>query len=450
MIFETEEQLLEYTKGIIGKTFKEIDKKGILQQGNNNDKGRLGKVVETGFYGYELNNRPEADFSKLGIELKVSGFNRLKDESWSAKERISLSRINYNNIIHEEYEFSKVISKNRKLLIIWYEYIRDVPYEDFVIYDFQLYNMSRDEDIIRNDFYTIKQKVMDGLAHKLSEGDSVILGAATKGQKGETVEQPNSDVVAPTRAFSLKNSFFRGILKNHVEERLIVEKSVDFVAPEEFIWKQLKPYKGMSQLEILSHFKKYDPTKRIPYNISKMVSDRVVGKDKELPEKHEVFSKSNFLIKNIPIEENNRPIEKATFSTLKLSDFSSPWEESDWKIFFEEVTFIYIGYLGNRYGEKLGNGYRVLDRIFKVTFTLEEVEEFGKTYNMIKEAIETQDITKLPTASREPKNELKLVIAPKGKIKGGYERFFDDKKETCFMLNKDFLHKKFNEAKTLC
>ncbi|CAM4169416.1 Sau3AI family type II restriction endonuclease [Bacillus paramycoides] len=450
MIFETEEQLLEYTKGIIGKTFKEIDKKGILQQGKNNDKGRLGKVVETGFYGYELNNHPEADFSKLGIELKVSGFNRLKDESWSAKERISLSRINYNNIIHEEYEFSKVISKNRKLLIIWYEYIRDVPYEDFVIHDFQLYNMSRDEDIIRNDFYTIKQKVMDGLAHKLSEGDSVILGAATKGQKGETAEQPNSDVFAPTRAFSLKNSFFRGILKNHVEERLIVEKSVDFVAPEEFIWKQLKPYKGMSQLEILSHFKKYDPTKRIPYNISKMVSDRVVGKDKELPEKHEVFSKSNFLIKNIPIEGNNRPIEKATFSTLKLSDFSSPWEKSEWKIFFEEVTFIYIGYLGDRDGKKLGNGHRILDRIFKVTFTLEEVEEFGKTYNMIKEAIETKDITKLPTASRSPKNELKLVIAPKGKIKGVYERFFDDKKETCFMLNKDFLHKKFNEAKKMC
>lgn len=117
---------------------------------------------------------------------------------------------------------------------------------------------------------------------------------------------------------------------------------------------------------------------------------------------------------------------------------------------FEEVTFIYIGYLGDRDGKKLGNGHRILDRIFKVTFTLEEVEEFGKTYNMIKEAIETKDITKLPTASRSPKNELKLVIAPKGKIKGVYERFFDDKKETCFMLNKDFLHKKFNEAKKMC
>jgi len=27
-------------------------------QGNNNDKGRLGKVVETGFYGFDLNSRP--------------------------------------------------------------------------------------------------------------------------------------------------------------------------------------------------------------------------------------------------------------------------------------------------------------------------------------------------------------------------------------------------------
>lgn len=180
-----------------------------------------------------------------------------------------------------------------------------------------------------------------------------------------------------------------------------------------------------------------------------MVSDRVVGKDQELPKKHEVFSKSSFLIKNIPIDENNRPIEKATFSTLQISDFTSPWEKSDWKMFFEEVTFIYVAYLGEKNGEKLGNGYRLLDRIFKITFTLEEIEGFGKTYNMIKEAIETKDMTKLPTASLDSKDELKLVIAPKGRKKGVYERFLDDKKETCFMLNKDFMNKKFNEAVTL-
>lgn len=115
--FETEEQLIEFTKGIIGKSFKDIDKKKILQ-GNNKDKGRLGKVVETGFYGYDLNNRSEADFNKLGIELKVSGFKKLKTGSWSAKERITLMGINYMNIIHEEYNFSRLIFKNKKLLII--------------------------------------------------------------------------------------------------------------------------------------------------------------------------------------------------------------------------------------------------------------------------------------------------------------------------------------------
>ncbi|WP_227496187.1 MutH/Sau3AI family endonuclease [Bacillus cereus] len=118
MKFKTEEELVAFTEGIIGKSFKEIDTKGILQ-GNSNDKGILGKVVETGFYDYELNNSPEADFWELGIELKVSGFNKLRNGSWSAKERISLSMINYKNIIHEEYEFSKVVSKNKKLLIIW-------------------------------------------------------------------------------------------------------------------------------------------------------------------------------------------------------------------------------------------------------------------------------------------------------------------------------------------
>lgn len=277
----------------------------------------------------------------------------------------------------------------------------------------------------------------------MSEGDTVILGAATKGQKAK---QPNSDIDAPTRGFSLKNSFFRGVLRSHVERTGRGEKSSVFVTPEGYIWNQLKSYKGMSQLGILNLFQKHDPAKRVPNSISKMVSDRIVGTDKELPEKHEVFSKSNFLIKNIPIREDNSPIEKATFRTLQIADFETSWEESPWKTFFEEVTFIYVGYLGEKDGKKLGNGHRILDRIFKVTFTSEEVDEFEKTYNMIKVTIDTQDIRKLPTASHELGKELKLVVSTKGSGSGGYKRFLDDTRETCFMLNKDFVHQKLNEA----
>ena len=42
--------------------------------------------------------------------------------NWSAKERISLTQINFNDIINEQFELSRVISKNRKILFIWYEY----------------------------------------------------------------------------------------------------------------------------------------------------------------------------------------------------------------------------------------------------------------------------------------------------------------------------------------
>ena len=448
MPFQTEEQLIEYTKGIVDKTFKEIDTDNILSE-SSNDKGILGKVVETGFYGYETNTRAEADFAKLGIELKVSGFTTLQDGTWSAKERLSLSSINYKKIIHEEYEFSKLISKNRKLLIIWYEYIKGNPKTDFKIRDFQLYDMEKDEDIIKNDFYTIKQKVVDGLAHELSEGDTVILGAATKGQSGQTSEQPNSPIRAATRGFSLKNSFFRGVLRSHKEDvkgELKEKESSEFVTPEEFVWERLKYYKGLGQLDILNRLKE-EETNSVPNNISKMISDRVLGRDVELPDSHEVFNKSNFLIKNIPIRKDYYPIEKATFKTLHVSDFSSSWEESDWKNYFEEVTFIYIAYLGEKDGNNLRNGFRVLDRIFKVTFTPEEVDEFGKTYDMVKKAIDERDARLLPTASFAPDN--KLVMSTKGNTGGAYERFFEGRRETCFMLNKAFLHKKFKVAVTL-
>lgn len=121
MIFKTIDELLEKTKKLVGKTFGEIDKLGLITP-KTKDKGILGKVIETGFYGYQLNNNTKADFDNLGVELKVSGFTVLKNGDWSAKERISLTQINFNDIINEQFELSRVISKNRKILFIWYEY----------------------------------------------------------------------------------------------------------------------------------------------------------------------------------------------------------------------------------------------------------------------------------------------------------------------------------------
>lgn len=435
---------MEKTKDIVGKSFKELDRLNLLST-MKNDKGILGKVIETGFYGYSLNNKAEADFANLGIELKVSGFKSLKKGGWSAKERISLSQINYNTILDYPFELSSVVTKSSKLLFIWYEYIKGIDKGDFIIRDYQLYDISKVEPIIRNDYGLIQDKVQSGLAHMLSEGDSVILGAATKGASGQKQSQPYSDILAPTRAFSLKNSFLKGVLNEHRENYNV--QLVKEVTPEQWVWNQIKNHKGKTQLEILQAV---DPTYTVanmPKNLNDMLIKRIIG-NKEKLQQNELFSKSTYAIKNIPIDSSYYPIEKATFHTLNIQDFEDSWEESDWKIFFEESTFIYIGYNGkDANNKKLPNGFRKLHCLFKVTFTAEEVDAFGVTYNLIKEAIQEGDITKLPTATLYPK--IPLVISTKGAKAGAYELFFGGQNKACFMFNKDFIYQKFMNADKL-
>ena len=117
-------------------------------------------------------------------------------------------------IINEEFEFSKLLFKNKKILIIWYKYEENTNYADMEIMDYQLYDLSQDEEIIKNDFYIIKDMVVKGEAHNLSEGQTSYLGACTKGAtSADRTPQPNNTEPAKPRAFCLKNSYMTGIFR---------------------------------------------------------------------------------------------------------------------------------------------------------------------------------------------------------------------------------------------
>lgn len=436
--FETLEELLEFTENIKGKTFRELDKLNLLKKGAR-DKGVLGKIVETGFYGYPLNNDMEADFAELGVELKVSGFIITKKGVLSPKERISLSKINYHTIVDEEFEFSKFIMKNKKLLIIWYEYKRDVDYGDFKIWNYQLYDMSQDEEIIKNDFYIIREKVRMGEAHLLSEGDTSYLGAATKGSGGELVTQPYSKTPARPRAFSLKNSYLRGILRSYKEQANFTKPVAKTV--REFVLDRISPYIGMTQLEIYEKLSGKKIKGRIPKNLGKMISDLMIGKDDELPEKHDLFKKTSYIIKNVPVDEDYNLVERLSFRNLVISEFLEPWEESEWKHYFEEITIILVCYEG----KNLPNGYRKLKGIKEITFNADDIDNFGKTYKMVQNAIRDRDVSLLPYPNSFEGQALE--IAPKGgKGANAYRTFFErDRTKTCFMMAKDFVKRKMQE-----
>jgi len=440
MKFNTIDELLEYTKQIRGKSFKDFDVNQILTS-NPKDKGNLGKIIETGFYKYPNNNKAEADFANLGVELKVSGYVRNKNGTVSAKERLVLGKIDYNSIVNEEFNFSHMLFKSKKILIIWYEYDREKEYKDFIITDFQLYDMTGDSLIIKNDFELIKQKVLDGKAHLLSEGDTSYLGACTKGNTGkDRTSQPFSNESAMPRAFSLKNSYLTGILRS---ANLILDvDNNEYKTIEEYVFAQIQKFIGKRQLDIYEQITNKKIIGRTPKQLNKMISDELIGKDKELPTKNPLFQKVNYIIKNLPVDEKGYPIERMSFRNLILSEFKDNWEDSFWKNYFEEVTLIVICYKGAK-GSK--NGERILEGVKKISFTDEDVKLFGKTYDQVKKAIEEHDISFLPQPKKFEGQILE--VAPKGQ-KGdeAYINFFKkDTTKVCFMLDKDFLFDKLNE-----
>lgn len=487
MKFKTENELLEYTSNIKGKTFEEIDSEGLLENTSlRRQKGLLGHVVETGFYKYPINSDSKADFEELNIELKVTGYVKNKNGSLRAKERLVLSKINFNEIVNETFESSHVLGKCEKMLIIWYEYNKKKEAKDFLITNFQLYDMSNDFEIFNNDFEIIKGKVQNGKAHELSEGDTSYLGACTKARtSADRTTQPFSDILSKPRAFSLKNAYMTGILReNHENATLIEIKSNNtkikqttskienktkiteiqtiqpneksdtvtstikstpkpFKTVEDYVKNKLSPYFGKTQIEILEDLTDKKYSEKIPKQISKQISDILIGKDKELPQKDELFSKTSFIIKNLPIQKNGKARERMSFKTISLSDFEDDWEDSYWKNYFEETTLITICY---QEFNRSKNGFRVLKDVKKITFNDKDLDSFKNTYNQIKQSIEKQDVNLLPTSTNGFKDQL-LEIAPKG-VKGdnAYVNFFkNDKTKVAFMISKKLLNEKLND-----
>jgi DNA mismatch repair endonuclease MutH len=435
MNFKSEFELLEFAKGLIGKRFKDLDTFNLLSnEKSKKGKGILGQLVESGFFGYESNNRPEADFKDLGIELKVSGLKRLNSGKLVPKERLVLSKIDYNELIDEDFELSKFLFKNRKILMVWYEYDKKLSRSEMTIQKVHIIDLTKDLKIIKNDFNEIKKKVLKGQAHLLSEGDTMFLGACTKAANSKKlVSQPNSKIKAKPRAYSLKLSFMNGILNQKGQDE------IDFMDILDFVEEKLKPYVGMKQLDIAKKIG-LKISGKIPKNLNKILTDKIIGRDSYLKSLN-IFGKSNYIIKNMPVDESNSPLERMSFRNLVLSEFKEPFDNSDWKIFFEEVTIIVLLYKGD---SKSVNGERTLIGAKKLYFTDNDLEKIKLSYNRVKETIEKKDVMLLPFPNSF-KDQI-LEIAPKG-LKGAdaYNNFLKlNHTKVCFMLNKNFVKLKID------
>ena len=208
--------IFEYSKGILEKTLREFVWEGYQPK---KGKGSLGQMVENIYFFLETNSNPASDFSEAGLELKCTplkkGKKKAKQNGYLIKERLVCSMINYCEDVDKDFEHSHFYLKCQLMLLLFYLHQANCNKLDLTFLFSVLWKLpEKDLLIIRHDYEIIINKIKHGKAHELSEGDTEYLGACRKGQKGDKpVPQPESKILAPKRAFSLKPAYMRTILE---------------------------------------------------------------------------------------------------------------------------------------------------------------------------------------------------------------------------------------------
>jgi DNA mismatch repair protein MutH len=323
------ESILEYAERLIGRSLRDVLETLPPVIDFSGHKGGFGNALERYYFQYEPNNRQEPDFAEAGLELKVTPLKR-SGKRLVAKERLVLGMIDYVAISSEEWESSSFLSKNSHLLLVFYLHEADMDPRDFVIKIVRLWDFPEaDLEIIKDDWNTIAGKVRAGLAHEISEGDTLYLAACTKGATGADCRmQPFSREKAKPRALSLKASYMNAVIADSFARQSAVraEELRSGSTFEQAVQNRFLPYVGMTADEIAGSLGVH--ARRGAKNFYSLLTKRVLGvaPDKAVAE----FEKAGVIVKTIRLTPGGSLKEAVSFPAFDYCDLvNQQWEESD-------------------------------------------------------------------------------------------------------------------------
>ena len=125
----------EYAKQLIGHTFEEVLSWNLSDIKNETAKsydakqrkGGLGNLIEEQFFGIKANSESRPDIPEAGVEIKTSCFEKKRDGSLRAGERLVLGMIDYNTPIESDFYASHLWSKTEQMLLIYYLRNKKLP-----------------------------------------------------------------------------------------------------------------------------------------------------------------------------------------------------------------------------------------------------------------------------------------------------------------------------------
>jgi len=340
------ESITRYAKKLKDKSLRDICGEEIESHGYSG-KGNFGQILEKFYFGYEPNSVAEPDFLEVGIELKTSPLKVLKNGEYRSKERLVLNIINYLEVHKEVFETSSFLKKNGHLLLVFYLHEKDINLLDYLIKLVDEWKYTKEDlKIIKHDWEFINQKIKEGKAHELSEGDTFYLGACTKGSTAEKSyrKQPFNTKLAKQRAYSLKQGYVNHIIANIAKDETAVYGKI-IKQPE-----ILESYRSIEDIVVSKFQLYYDKTANeiehlLGLNLNQNsksyfanLTNAILGL--KLGQKIEEFDKADIQVKTVRLREDGMPKEHISFPTFKYEEIvETDWDDSDFKNILESKFF---------------------------------------------------------------------------------------------------------------
>ncbi|OON87442.1 hypothetical protein BXO88_03985 [Oribacterium sp. C9] len=357
------DSIAEYAGQLVGKTFLEVisenrgtDPEVLKAYGNKARKGGLGNLLEEVYFGYKANSNQEADFSEAGVELKATPYEYTKKGEIRAGERLVLTMISYDGPVEMEFYKSHAWEKMRRILLIYY--YRNKLLNNNLLYEIGYTKLftppEKDLEIIKADFNFIMSKIAAGLAHELSESDTMYLGACTKGATASksTVPQYYGDhVLARKRAFCFKNSYMTYVLTHYIvskekgDESIITDtKVIKEKTFGDYLIERLGAYAGKTDIYLSDKFE----VNRANKGYRALLAYAMLGIKGN---KAEEFVKANIEVRTIRFNKNGTNPEHFRLHDFKFKDLAeSEWEDSELYEYLETTQFLLVVYHETEHG----------------------------------------------------------------------------------------------------
>lgn len=446
--YTTKEAVLKRGQEAIGIPFKDIDKTGRITKG----KGAIGSIIEESWFGYSINSESEPDFPEAGVELKVTPYIKNSKGEIRAKERLVCNIINYMDEYDKTFKTSSFWHKCETMLLMSYEYIKDIPKGEYKIDKAVLFSFPiEDLVIIERDWNIIINKVRKGEAHLISEGDTMYLAACTKGVNATSVrQQPFSSIKAKQRAYSLKSSYMTQILNQYIfgtatNERIITDwKQLRKHSFEDIIVDKLRPYFGKTREQLKKQFSVEECSAK---NLNEVLLAKMLGIKGKIAYTDE-FRKACIVPKTIRVQRNGKIKESMSFPTfdfIKLSQ-ETDWEESELYNYIAPTKFLFVIFQENDNGEYL------FERVKFWNIPNDDLDEVRRvwehTVNTLREGVKLFP-TKKGISNNLPKQSESDVahVRPHGKDGNDKLPLPDGRMMTkqCFWFNGTYIEKQIKE-----